>query len=193
MSQTDRAEVAREVIVKVALVVLGGSLASLAWGLSAWHDDEGPAPADAPPGALAPPWRDDEVPRAIRRVLDDQDRAWNRGDLEGFMAGYLRSPQLTFLSGRDPQRGWEKTLERYRERYQRKGNEMGRLSFSDLDVRLLRRDLALVTGRWKLVRKKDAPDGLFTLLMWQTPEGWRIVHDHTSAGEPPAKKAAPAP
>ncbi len=119
----------------------------------------------------------------IRKVLDDQAGAWNRGDLEGFMAGYLRSGGLTFASGRDLQRGWDATLARYRARYQGKGNEMGRLTFSDLDIRWLHGDQALVTGRWKLVRTKDQPDGRFTLVMRRTPEGWRIIHDHTSQGE----------
>jgi beta-aspartyl-peptidase (threonine type) len=176
----------------VGLVLLGAGVTALAWGVWAAGQQEAPVPPEAPPGALAPPWRDEEIPSAIRKVLDDQADAWNRGDLEGFMVGYLRSPELTFLSGNEPKRGWEQTLERYRDRYQRKGNEMGQLTFRDLDVRLLRRDdLALVTGRWQLVRKKDRPDGLFTLLLWRTPDGWRIVHDHTSAGEPPPAKKAP--
>jgi beta-aspartyl-peptidase (threonine type) len=172
----------------LALVLLGAALSAPVAAA-----EPRPAKPAPPPGALAPPWDDESIPKAIRKVLDDQAAAWNRGDLKGFMAGYLRSPELTFLSGGDAKKGWEETFARYRARYKSKGAEMGRLTFSDIDVRLLRRnDLALVTGRWKLKRSKDEPDGLFTLLVWRTPEGWRIVHDHTSMGLPAPKKKAKA-
>ena len=71
---------------------------------------------------------------AIRKLLDDQVRAWNRGDLEGFMAGYWKSPDLTFTSGGDQTKGWQATLERYRKRYQGEGREMGKLAFTDVTV-----------------------------------------------------------
>ena len=71
----------------------------------------------------------------IRQVLDDQAVAWNKGDLDGFMKGYWKSKDLTFLSGKDATRGWDETLERYKKRYQAEGKEMGKLTFSDVDVR----------------------------------------------------------
>jgi beta-aspartyl-peptidase (threonine type) len=127
--------------------------------------------APAGPGAEA----------AIRQVLDAQVAAWNRGDLEEFMAGYWSSPDLTFFSAGTRTQGWEATLERYRKRYLSEGQEMGRLTFSELTVDVLAPDGAVVRGRWQLVRSKDRPGGLFTLLFRRFPEGWRIVHDHTSS------------
>jgi beta-aspartyl-peptidase (threonine type) len=117
---------------------------------------------------------------AIRKLLQDQQDAWNRGDLNGFMAGYWRSDQLTFYSGGNRTRGWDATLERYRKRYQSEGQEMGKLTFSELRVELLGPDSAFVRGRFELVRTKDKPSGIFTLVLRRFPEGWRIVHDHTS-------------
>lgn len=116
----------------------------------------------------------------IRRVLDNQVKAWNRGDLKGFMVGYWKSPELTFSSGKEQTKGWQQTLDRYRKRYQGKGREMGTLRFTDLAVTPLGPDSAYVRGRWQLVRSKDKPTGLFTLIFRRFPEGWRIVHDHTS-------------
>ena len=37
--------------------------------------------------------------REIESLLDDQVAAWNRGDVEGFMNGYARSPDLSFSAG----------------------------------------------------------------------------------------------
>jgi len=116
---------------------------------------------------------------AIRQVLDAQDAAWNRGDLEGFMAGYHNAPELSFFSDKAT-RGWQATLERYRTKYQTGKADMGKLEFGDLEIELLSPDSAYVRGRWQLLQGKDKRGGLFTLIMKKLPEGWRIVHDHTS-------------
>ena len=117
----------------------------------------------------------------IRAVLDKQVEAWNRGDLEGFMAGYWNSPDLVFQSGATLTRGWQATRERYRRRYQAEGKEMGRLRFQDLDVQLLSADAAFIRGKWHLTMKDGSePGGLFTLLARRIDGEWKIVHDHTS-------------
>jgi ketosteroid isomerase-like protein len=117
----------------------------------------------------------------VRAVLDKQVEAWNRGDLEGFMAGYWNSPDLVFQSGATLTRGWQQTQERYRRRYQAEGKEMGRLRFEELDVQPLSPDAAFVRGRWQLTMKDGSqPGGLFTLLLRRIGGEWKIVHDHTS-------------
>jgi ketosteroid isomerase-like protein len=118
--------------------------------------------------------------KAVRAVLDAQVAAWNNGDLEAFMQGYWRSPKLSFASGNDVTRGWDDTLARYKKKYQSGGAEMGKLSFTGLEIEPLSADAALVRGHWQLVRTKDKPGGVFTLIFRKFPEGWRIVHDHTS-------------
>jgi beta-aspartyl-peptidase (threonine type) len=126
---------------------------------------------------------------AIRKVLEEQDAAWNAGKLEEFMAGYWHSPDMSFFSGDDPRRGWNAALERYQKKYQAPGAEMGKLTFSDLEIDGLGPDTALVRGRWRLaVSKGEPPHGLFTLIMKKLPEGWRIIHDHTSAPCPEPKE-----
>jgi len=116
----------------------------------------------------------------IRAVLSEQQAAWNRADIAAFMKGYWSSPELTFAGSGGVTRGWQPVLERYRERY-RDAQAMGHLEFSELEVRLLGKDAAFVLGRWRLKREKDEPGGVFTLVFQRFPEGWRIVHDHTSA------------
>jgi beta-aspartyl-peptidase (threonine type) len=117
----------------------------------------------------------------IRTLLATQVTAWNRRDLNGYMQGYWSSPDLEFFSGAKITRGWEPTLQHYREKYQAKGKEMGVLTFTNLEVKLLGPDIAFVTGEWALKMKSgESPHGLFTLLLRKFPEGWRIVHDHSS-------------
>jgi beta-aspartyl-peptidase (threonine type) len=123
---------------------------------------------------------DQESARAIQKVLDDQVAAWNKGDLEAFMAGYWKSDDLTFFSGKDVTRGWNATLQRYKKRYQSEGKEMGKLAFRDLKIDVAGPNAAVVRGRFKLVTSKETPEGLFTLFFKKTADGWKIVHDHTS-------------
>jgi ketosteroid isomerase-like protein len=120
----------------------------------------------------------------IDQVLNAQQDAWNRHDLEGFMAGYWNSPELTFFSGATERDGWQATLDRYRAAYASPGHEMGKLEFSALRIVTLGSDGAFVRGAWRLTMPDGkTPHGLFTLIFRKFPDGWKIVHDHTSAAE----------
>jgi ketosteroid isomerase-like protein len=123
---------------------------------------------------------DGDSKKALRKVLDDQVIAWNKGDLRGFMEGYWNSPNLSFFSGSNKTRGWQATLDRYRKKYRGEGKDMGMLALKDVDIDLLGPDHALVRGRWQLQLPMDKAGGLFTLICRKTKAGWRIIHDHTS-------------
>jgi ketosteroid isomerase-like protein len=140
-------------------------------------------------GAARAESSEQKVKAAVEEVLNRQVEAWNRHDLEGFMAGYWNSPELTFFSGAKATMGWEATLERYRKAYQSEGREMGKLDFAELNIEPLGREAAFVRGAWHLkladgkTPAEKEPHGRFTLIFRKFPEGWRIVHDHTSAAE----------
>ena len=120
----------------------------------------------------------------IDGLLHAQQDAWNRHDLNGFMAGYWNSPQLTFFSGATERDGWQATMDRYRTAYASPGHEMGKLEFSGLRIEMLGADSAFVRGAWQLTMPDGkTPHGLFTLVFRKFPEGWKIVHDHTSVAE----------
>src|SRR6266404_2645092 len=117
---------------------------------------------------------------AISAVLSAQQTAWNRGDVDTFLVGYWHSPELTFFGSSGVARGWDGVLTRYKKNYPDRG-AMGQLDFSDLEFRFLGPDAALVLGRWHLKRERDDLGGVFTLVWQRLPEGWKIIHDHTSA------------
>jgi beta-aspartyl-peptidase (threonine type) len=120
---------------------------------------------------------------AITHVLQEKQAAWNRQDLEGFMAGYWKSEDLTFFSGAHESKGWQAALDRYKTSYQGAGHEMGKLDFSNLRIEIVGPDAAFVRGEFHLTMSDGkTPHGLFTLVFRKFPEGWKIVHDH-SAGE----------
>ncbi len=115
----------------------------------------------------------------IRSLLDGQVAAWNRGDIDGFMNGYARSPKTVFVSGDKVTYGWKESRDRYAKKYDSPA-KMGRLTFSGLTIMRFCPEAAIVLGSWSLQRERDRPHGKFTLLVRKLPEGWRIVLDHTS-------------
>ena len=125
---------------------------------------------------------------AIGAVLNAQQIAWNRGDVEAFLVGYWHSPELTFSGSSGVARGWDGVRARYKKNYPDKA-AMGQLDFSELEFRFLGQDAALVLGRWHLNREKDEIGGVFSLVWQRFPGGWKIVHDHTSVVAP--KKPSP--
>ena len=114
-------------------------------------------------------------------MLDAQQAAWNRGDVEGFMSGYEASDSTTFV-GATITRGYQQVLDNYHRRYPTK-EKMGRLTFSEIEVKALGAEYASVIGRWHLDRPASAGGdvgGIFTLLFRKTASGWKIILDHTS-------------
>jgi beta-aspartyl-peptidase (threonine type) len=119
----------------------------------------------------------------VKAVLDEQVAAWNAGDLDRFLATYWDSDELTFFSGGTVSKGHKAVAARYRKNYRSEGKEMGKLTFSDMEVVPLGPDAALARARWKLVTSKEKVEGLFTLVLRKLDRGWKIVHDHTSRAD----------
>jgi beta-aspartyl-peptidase (threonine type) len=131
----------------------------------------------APSRAVTAP-ADDET--AIRAVLDAQVATWNKGDLDGFMAGYRNDDKLFYISGAKSVQGWKALKERYQKAYQADGKEMGKLKFGELNVELLGADAAVARGKWEVTTTKETVGGWFTLVFRKAAGGWKITHDHTS-------------
>jgi ketosteroid isomerase-like protein len=118
------------------------------------------------------------IEKELIRIHDLQRKAWNEGNIEGFMAHYWKSDKMTYQSGDTRLYGWEALLDRYQKIYP-KGN-MGTLEFSDLIVHVLSDDSAYVLGKWKLKTETWTREGLFTTILKKMEDGWKIIHDHSS-------------
>jgi uncharacterized protein (TIGR02246 family) len=119
----------------------------------------------------------------IQAVLDRQIGAWNRGDVEGFMAGYWQSPDLVYVANNKIVRGWQSLLDYYHQAFNAPGGkEMGVLELAEVEIVVLGNDAALVWGRYRVTTKDGKTrGGLYTLIMRKLPEGWLTVHDRTSS------------
>jgi uncharacterized protein (TIGR02246 family) len=121
--------------------------------------------------------------QAIEQVLKDSQAAWNRGDLAAFASYYEDSPDTTFIGREVVRGGVAAILERYRRAYPTR-ESMGALTFSEIAVRPLADGVALATGKYALARSASGggdATGRFTLILKRTTDGWKIIHDHTSA------------
>ena len=140
------------------------------------------APAPAPPPPPDPAARPFEPAdrAAITAVLDAQVSAWNRGDLAAYMEGYARTDALIFTSGGKVRRGWQTAFDHYQARYGQDRAAMGKLVFEIDTIDPVGRGGAVVLGTWILTSSPHDGRGIFSVVLERRPEGWRIVHDHTS-------------
>jgi uncharacterized protein (TIGR02246 family) len=119
----------------------------------------------------------------VRAMLESQEATWNRGDLEAFVSFYEDSSDTTFVGEKVVRGGSAALLDRYQLRYPTP-EKQGVLTYTDITVRPLTGDLAIVTGRFHLKRSSagggDAT-GRYSLVVRRGPSGWKIVHDHTSS------------
>ena len=120
---------------------------------------------------------------AVTKVLFDQRDAWNRGDLAGYMAGYAQTDTLVFTSGGKVRRGWQQAFDNYKAKYGSDTASMGQLAFEITQVDPIGADGAVVLGTWTVVGAQ-AGTGIFSVVLERRPEGWRIIHDHTSSAAP---------
>lgn len=117
--------------------------------------------------------------QAILDLLETQRTAWNKGDVDAFMQGYVKSDSLLFVGKSGPTYGWQKTLDNYKKGYPDK-SAMGFLVFGIKKVDFLNPDLAFVLGSWNVKREKDELKGYFTLLIKKINGEWKVIADHSS-------------
>jgi uncharacterized protein (TIGR02246 family) len=118
----------------------------------------------------------------IRTLLKNSEAAWNRGDLAAFASDYEDSPETTFIGREITRGGVQAIIERYRRSYPNR-DAMGKLAFSEIEIRTLASNVALATGKYELKRTVAAGGdtaGRFTLILRKSAAGWKIIHDHSS-------------
>ena len=115
----------------------------------------------------------------IQKIMHEQELAWNKGDIDGFMLAYWNSDSLKFIGKSGIKYGWKNTLDNYKKSYPDKAT-MGELNFSIISVEQFSDKSCYVIGKWFLKREKGDVGGYYTLL-WKKIDGrWVIVTDHTS-------------
>ncbi len=119
----------------------------------------------------------DEV--QIRKILDDQTKAWNKGDIDRFMNGYWENDSLMFIGKSGVTYGWQATLDSYKKGYPDTA-AMGRLSFNILQVKRLSGEYYFVVGKWYLSRRIGDVSGYYNLLFRKISNRWVIIADHSS-------------
>ncbi|NUM50767.1 MAG: nuclear transport factor 2 family protein [Flavobacteriales bacterium] len=115
----------------------------------------------------------------IQAVMQQQEKAWNRGDIDEFMEGYWKSDSLIFIGKSGIKYGWKNTLNNYKKSYPSR-SKMGMLKFKNLKIELLDGKNAYVIGNWTLSRETDTIGGHYSLRWKKMGGNWFIVADHSS-------------
>ena len=135
--------------------------------------------------AAAPVHAEAPAPEAeIRSVIADMEAAWNRGDFQGYMRGFL-NPGVVFVSRGQFQRDWQGTLDHYVRDYGGAPERRGTLHFYDIKVEMLAPDAAQLISRYHLDRAESPQYGINTRLMRKVGGRWVIALNHVSASETP--------
>jgi uncharacterized protein (TIGR02246 family) len=122
-----------------------------------------------------------DVPQHLVQLMHESAEAWNRGDLDGFLVTYANDSQTTFM-GNPPTLGLDSIRTRYQRTYFRDGRPRDQLAFDELVTRMLGPNHALMRGRCILTNPADNSRTYcrYSLVWERRPEGWRIIHDHSS-------------
>jgi hypothetical protein len=119
---------------------------------------------------------------AVLKILDNQVKSWNRGDLDQFMVGYWNNDSLMFIGSNGINHGYREALQHYKEAYSDTA-KMGKLRFEIIELRQLSPDYYHVTGKFFLKRSVGDLNGVYTLLFRKIRGVWVIVSDHSSSAQ----------
>jgi beta-aspartyl-peptidase (threonine type) len=118
----------------------------------------------------------------IEKALNNQAKAWNDGDLPAFMSAYCRRADTSYVSADAQIYGYDAIEARYKKRYGDNRESMGLLTFSDLKFVDVSPTSVICIGRFQVEKKdKKKAAGVFSLVLIKEENGWKILHDHTSA------------
>jgi ketosteroid isomerase-like protein len=121
-----------------------------------------------------------DVKSEIVALLKEQDAAWTKGDLDGFMKYYDSTNELVYIGSDGPMRNSQAIKDRYEQKYKKGKSDFGKLTFSDLEVEELAPGLVRAWGKYLVEQKNQKLSGWFSLIWKKTSAGWRIIHDHSS-------------
>jgi uncharacterized protein (TIGR02246 family) len=120
-----------------------------------------------------------ETRALLVRLMEQSRDAWNRSDLNGHVAMYTDS--ATMMSAQGPRGGRDVIRGMLERGFWAGGQPKAQLQFSDLQVRPLGRDHALMTGAFLLTYPDGKTSGGRYSLVWVREGGeWKIMHDHSS-------------
>ena len=135
----------------------------------------------APGAAALPAAGDAAAARAeIVAMMAGSAAAWNRGDLDAFVADYAPGMGTTFIGSAGIVRGPAAIRAVYAPRFA-PGGVRDSLSFEQVEVDLLAPGLANTIAYYRLSRgDSTVARGPTSLVMRKRDGRWRIVHDHSS-------------
>ncbi|MDG2194893.1 MAG: nuclear transport factor 2 family protein [Polaribacter sp.] len=117
-----------------------------------------------------------EDKKAILEIMDLQQKAWSKHNLEGFMKGYWKSDSLKFYGSNGVTLGWNKTLANYKKGYPTPDHS-GNLQFKINDISKINDGAYFVMGEYHLTRNVGDANGIFMIIFKKINGEWKIIAD----------------
>lgn len=116
--------------------------------------------------------------KQIRAVLNSTADGWNTGDLSKYLAAYVS--EATEMTGDGPKGGVEEIEKTMKAGFWKTGRPLQTLHYEHVEVRMLGKNNALVTGQYVLTGG-GRPDrtGWFTTVWTKAGKKWQMIHDHS--------------
>jgi len=116
--------------------------------------------------------------KAIITAMKNSENDWNNGDLDNFMKMYTTTSTMMMPTGPV---GLGSIRDLYQNHYFNGKMPKQHLQYDELEVTLLGENYALLTGKFTL-SGNSLPErsGRYSLVMINTKDGWKILHDHSS-------------
>lgn len=112
----------------------------------------------------------------ISNTLEDAAAAWSSGDVEKVMGFYDQDQPLLVLIGDAPLKGPEPVRRHLDQMALREGG-LGVMNYEWFETLQIDSYTAVVSGRMVISRNGVHHRGLFTRVLRQTQDGWKILHD----------------
>ena len=116
--------------------------------------------------------------KEIIQAMNKAAEAWNKGDLDSYLALYDTTATMMMPKGRAGLNAMRELYEKY---YFENGSPRQLLAYDTYQFTPLGKEYALLTGRFilKANEKMKERTGTFSLVFFRGPEGWKIFHDHS--------------
>ena len=116
----------------------------------------------------------------VKRALEGQISAWNKGDLETAMTFYWNSPEMLWISKGGTEKGYKEVYDMFLQDFKDR-SQMGVYSYEPLHIEQVSKEAVYFVFRWKIELDGKGLMGGVSSQLWKKLDGrWVVTSEHAS-------------
>jgi ketosteroid isomerase-like protein len=121
----------------------------------------------------------DEV-QEVKKALEGQITAWNKGDLETAMTFYWNSPEMLWVSKGGTEKGYQEVYDMFLQDFTDR-SKMGIYTYEPLHIEQVSKEAVYFVFRWKIELDGKRLMGGVSSQVWKKLDGrWVVTSEHAS-------------